>query len=74
MEFLSFGGKALEGSRANQYGAPSIWSSSMKQGIGTSYEKYNSSLQSFGHADTGTVSKVWFSLAEGIVLESTEFS
>jgi glucoamylase len=42
----------------------------MKQGIGTSYEKYDSTLQSFGHADTGTVSKVWFSLAEGIVTET----
>ncbi|NOQ95979.1 MAG: glucan 1,4-alpha-glucosidase [Desulfobacterales bacterium] len=64
------GGQTPEGSGTNQYGAPSIWSSSMKQGIGTSYEKYNSSLQAFGHTETDTVSKVWFSLAEGIVTET----
>jgi glucoamylase len=64
------GGQAPEGLGANQYGVPSVWSSSMKQGIGTSYEKYDSSLQALGHADTGAVSKVWFSIAEGIVSET----
>lgn len=64
------GGQAPAGSGDNHYGAPSVWSSSMKQGIGTSYEKYDSALQSFGHPDTGVVSKVWFSLAEGIVTET----
>ncbi len=68
--FAEGGGQAPAGSGANQYGAPSIWSSSMKQGIGTSYEKYDPSLQAFGHADTGAISKVWFSLADGIVTET----
>ncbi len=64
------GGAAPPGAGGNQYGAPSVWASSMKQGIGTSYEKYDPALSVFGHADTGTVSRVWFSLAEGIVTET----
>ena len=53
-----------------RFGAGSVWASSMKQGIGTSYEKYNPALTAFGHPDTGPLSKVWFSLAEGIVTET----
>ncbi len=68
--FAVGGGQAPEGAQPNLYGAPSVWSSSMKQGIGTSYEKYDPSLEAFGHADTGAVSKVWFSIAEGIVTET----
>ncbi len=68
--FAAGGGQAPAGAGTNHYGAPSKWSSSMKQGIGTSYEKYNSSLQAMGHVDTGAVSKVWFSLAEGLVTET----
>ncbi len=68
--FAVGGGLADPGSGDNYFGAPSIWASSMKQGVGTSYEKYNTALDAFGHTDTGTVSKVWFSLAEGIVTET----
>lgn len=64
------GGAAPPGAGGNQYGAPSVWASSMKQGIGTSYEKYDPALSVLGHSDTGTVSRVWFSLAEGIVTET----
>lgn len=64
------GGLAPEGSDTVLFGAPSVWSSSMKQGVGTSYEKYDADLQSVGHADTGAVSKVWFSIAEGIITET----
>lgn len=53
-------------------GAPGdkpVWAFSGKTGIGTSYEAYRD-----GHyhdnASTGTVSKVWFSLAEGIITET----
>ena len=53
-----------------RFGATSVWASSMKQGIGTSYERYNPALDGFGHPDTGPLSRVWFSLAEGIVTET----
>lgn len=50
-------------------GAESRWAYSGKTGIGTSYEQYQN-----GHfadnAATGFVSKVWFSLAEGILTET----
>ncbi len=52
-----------------QGGAASLWTYAGKTGIGTSYEAYKD-----GEFDptspTGTVSKVWFSLAEGIVTET----
>lgn len=71
--FAEGGGLAPQGSSPPQdkrFGVPSFWASSMKQGIGTAYEKYNAALDAFGHADTGAVSKVWFSLAEGIITET----
>lgn len=53
-------------------GAPGIksqWAYSGKTGIGTAYEAYSD-----GHYDdkgtTGKISKVWFSLAQGIVTET----
>ncbi|RUO42435.1 glucan 1,4-alpha-glucosidase [Idiomarina aquatica] len=53
-------------------GAPGetpFWAYSGKTGIGTSYEAYQQ-----GHYDdasaTGTVSKVWFSLAKGMITET----
>ncbi|NEP12970.1 MAG: glucan 1,4-alpha-glucosidase [Symploca sp. SIO2C1] len=53
-------------------GAPgntSVWSYAGKQGIGTSYEQYvNKTYQDDG--PTNTISKVWFSLAQGIVTET----
>lgn len=53
-----------------RFGIPSVWASSMKQGIGTSYEQYNAALDAFGNPATSTVSKIWFSIAEGIVTET----
>jgi len=50
-------------------GAPSTWSYAGKTGIGTSYEAYNTN----GYGDdalTGKVSKVWFSIAQGILTET----
>ncbi|MGK7897345.1 MAG: glucan 1,4-alpha-glucosidase [Xenococcus sp. (in: cyanobacteria)] len=50
-------------------GANSVWSYAGKQGIGTSYEQYvDKKYQDSG--PTSTVSKVWFSLAEGIITET----
>ena len=61
---LNSGGKATDGP-----GVASPWAYSGKQGIGASYEAYKD-LQYSDQAVTGTVSKVWFSLAQGIVTET----
>lgn len=50
-------------------GAPSQWSYAGKTGIGTSYETYANGSYA-DTATTGTVSKVWFSIAEGILTET----
>ncbi|WP_106476869.1 glucan 1,4-alpha-glucosidase [Phytohalomonas tamaricis] len=53
-------------------GAPGdapFWSYSGKTGIGTSYEQYKNGHFS-SDAATGAVSKVWFSLANGILTET----
>ncbi|NOZ43325.1 MAG: glucan 1,4-alpha-glucosidase [Alphaproteobacteria bacterium] len=43
-------------------GAPSTWAFAGKDGIGTSYESYD--------GRTGKISKVWFSVARGILTET----
>lgn len=50
-------------------GQPSTWSYAGKTGIGTSYEQYQDG-QYTDSAKTGVVSKVWFSLAQGILTET----
>ncbi|NOU50944.1 glucan 1,4-alpha-glucosidase [Pseudoalteromonas sp. JBTF-M23] len=53
-------------------GAPGdkpYWAYSGKTGIGTSYEAYADGQYS-DNAQTGTVSKVWFSLAQGMITET----
>jgi glucoamylase len=53
-------------------GAPGIashWSYSGKTGIGTSYEQYTNG-QYLDSGTTGKISKVWFSLAQGILTET----
>ncbi len=50
-------------------GQPSVWAYAGKTAIGTSYEAY----QGAGYADngpTGKVSKVWFSVSQGILTET----
>jgi glucoamylase len=57
------------GPASNGPGMASPWSNAMKQGIGSSYEAY----KDFKYSDTsatGKVSKVWFSLAQGIITET----
>ncbi len=50
-------------------GTKAYWSYAGKNGIGTSYEQYtNGQYQDLG--STGKISKVWFSLAQGIVTET----
>jgi len=50
-------------------GAPSTWAYSGKTGIGTSYEQYKDGAYS-DNAATNKVSKVWFSVAQGIITET----
>ncbi len=55
-------------------GAESTWAYAGKTGIGTSYEQYTEISEGVrGYSDnapTGKVSKVWFSLAEGVITET----
>ena len=53
----------------NGPGQASPWAYSGKQGIGSAFEAYKD-YQFSNKAATGTVSKVWFSLAEGVVTET----
>ncbi len=62
---LNSGGKATDGP-----GQASGWAYAGKQGIGASYEAYKN-YQHTDKSSTGVVSKVWFSLAQGIVTETT---
>ncbi len=50
-------------------GKSSLWSYSGKTGIGTSFEQYTNGAYSDAGA-TGVVSKVWFSIAQGILTET----
>lgn len=50
-------------------GADPTWAYSGKTGIGTSYEQYLRGAYSDA-APTGAVSKVWFSIAQGVVTET----
>lgn len=50
-------------------GQASTWSYAGKTGIGTAYEQYSNGAYS-DKAATGPVSKVWFSLAQGILTET----
>ncbi len=50
-------------------GKPSVWAYAGKTGIGTAYEAYKNGQYS-NNAITGQVSKVWFSIADGIITET----
>ena len=50
-------------------GVASTWAYAGKQGIGSAYEQYLQGAYS-DKATTGTVSKVWFSLAQGVLTET----
>jgi len=50
-------------------GRPSVWAYSGKTGIGTSYEAYQDTGYGPG-GKTGKISKVWFSVAQGILTET----
>jgi glucoamylase len=60
---------ASGGAPGEEGGHASVWSYAGKQGVGTSYEQYVAGAYS-DTAPTGPVSKVWFSIAQGIVTET----
>ncbi|WP_421737307.1 glucan 1,4-alpha-glucosidase [Caulobacter sp.] len=65
---------ALTGAAAAQTapgapGAPSTWAYAAKTGVGASYEAYVDGAYKDG-GRTGTVSKVWFSVADGVLTET----
>ncbi len=50
-------------------GNPSVWAYAGKTGIGTSYEQYTNGAYSDA-GTSGTISKVWFSVAQGVLTET----
>ena len=58
-----------EGIGGDGGGVSSVWNYAGKTGIGTSYEQYLDKQYSDA-APTGSVSKVWFSIAQGIITET----
>jgi glucoamylase len=58
-----------EGVAPGAPGAVPTWSSAVKQGVGAAYEAYVDGQYRDG-GRTGTVSRVWFSIADGILTET----
>ncbi len=58
-----------EGVAPGAPGAVPTWSSAVKQGVGASYEAYVDRQYRDG-GRTGTVSRVWFSIADGVLTET----
>ena len=50
-------------------GTPSVWAYAGKNGIGTAFEQYTNGAYSDSGA-SGTISKVWFSVAQGVLTET----
>jgi glucoamylase len=50
-------------------GAPSTWAYAAKTGVGASYEAYTDGAYKDG-GRTGVISKVWFSIADGVLTET----
>lgn len=59
----------FDGPATNGPAKASPWAYSAKQGIGTAYESYKDG-QFKTNARTGAVSKVWFSIADGVITET----
>lgn len=48
---------------------PGRWSSAIKQGFGTAYEAYDNDNRYSGNSATAPLSRVWFTVAEGVLTE-----
>ncbi|HAT49894.1 MAG: glucan 1,4-alpha-glucosidase [Nitrospirae bacterium] len=65
-----FGVAASGGAPGAQGGLPTTWAPANKTGVGTAYEQTkDGKYQDSG--PTGVISKVWFSIAQGIVTETS---
>lgn len=61
---------ASGGAPGDQGGLPTTWAPANKTGVGTSYEQTKDG-QYQDSGPTGIISKVWFSIAQGIVTETS---
>ena len=66
---LASAASAQSGVAPGAPGAPPVWSSAAKTGAGTSYEAYVDGQYRDG-GPTGAVSKVWYSIADGVLTET----
>jgi glucoamylase len=69
MAVLLLAGHAMAQGAPGAPGLASTWTFAGKTGIGTSYERYVAGHYQDG-GSTGAVSKVWFTIAQGIVTET----
>lgn len=51
-------------------GLPAHWASAQKSGVGTSYEAYDLDGRYSALSETAPISRVWFTLADGILTET----
>lgn len=58
-----------EGTAPHAPRRPSQWSSGIKQGFGTAYEAYDPDGEYSAQSATAPISKVWFTLAQGVLTE-----
>jgi len=66
---LAMAGVASAQTAPGAPGAPSTWAYAAKTGVGASYEAYVDGAYKDG-GRTGVVSKVWFSIADGVLTET----
>lgn len=62
-------GAAADTTAPGAPGNPSVWAYAGKTGIGTSFEQYTNGAYRDSDA-SGTISKVWFSIAQGVLTET----
>ncbi|MGF7212769.1 glucoamylase [Skermanella aerolata] len=63
-------GTALAQGAPGGPGSPGSWTYAGKSGVGTSYERYVNGQYGANNGPTGVISKVWFSISEGIITET----
>ncbi|UAL09089.1 glucan 1,4-alpha-glucosidase [Caulobacter segnis] len=68
LKLLALASAALTASAAHA-ATPTTWAYSAKTGVGASYEAYVNGAYKAG-GKTGAVSKVWFSIADGVLTET----
>jgi glucoamylase len=66
---LAIAGAASAQTAPGAPGSPSTWAYAAKTGVGASYEAYTDGVYKDG-GRTGVISKVWFSIADGVLTET----